>query len=102
MMSSKNIPVLKPPELELNDYLDDWADWEGTEEELTEYLQVLWEVSWTFARMGFHEDPVQQALAWMFKSVAPDSANRVEKIGTVENIEPLSANDNKKEIANDE
>lgn len=83
----------KPLEFDLDDYLEDWSDWEGTEEELTEFLKMLWEISGTFARMGFRKDSTQLALGTIFKNLALDSSDKVKQKGNIKK-NPVNDNDN--------
>ena len=79
-----NNEAAKPLDFNPKEDLKGWQDCEIPEEELVEFLRMLWDIAGTFARMSFYEDPVQQAMGLLFKDVALDSPDAVKQIQNIQ------------------
>jgi hypothetical protein len=76
--SLENIGYIPPLKLDPDDYREDWAEYEFSEHQLNELLEVLWHIAQTGVLMGWGADTVQVLFAHVFQNAGQDSKKLVK------------------------
>lgn len=65
--------ALRPLKLNPEDYREIWADYEMTDEQYNELIEIIREIGQSFVLMGWNEDISQILFASALKNARPDS-----------------------------
>lgn len=70
--------TLKPLTLNVEDYREEMAEFELTQEQEQELLQILWNITHQFAQMGFGMESTQLIMEALLKTVDQDSGKPLQ------------------------
>ncbi len=77
-----NSDTVAPPQLNPDDYREELAEFDLTEEQENELLQTLWHIMSTFVDIGWGVDTVQMFLPDLFEKAGADSGNLIDSKNT--------------------
>ena len=76
--SLENVGHIPPLKLDPDEFREDWTEYEFSESQLNELLEVLWHIAQTGVLMGWGADTVQVLFAHLFQNAGQDSKKLVK------------------------